>query len=160
MTAAVTEASRWGKFVASHAHGAEGVRFFTQQKAVTARWLDPATHGGVDLGLGRFEDQFVVDLKQHACREARLPKRVGHADHGAADDVGGRALDRVPGVHEQHPSGPFLSDRLDRRIRNERRRGKIGLADFHVDDVLPRRLTRAGFCHDIHHNEGINLTPA
>jgi malonate-semialdehyde dehydrogenase (acetylating) / methylmalonate-semialdehyde dehydrogenase len=33
------------------AHGAEGVKFFTQQKAITARWLDPATHGGVDLGF-------------------------------------------------------------------------------------------------------------
>jgi malonate-semialdehyde dehydrogenase (acetylating)/methylmalonate-semialdehyde dehydrogenase len=35
------------------AHGAEGVKFFTQQKAVTARWLDPALHGGVDLGFPR-----------------------------------------------------------------------------------------------------------
>jgi len=34
------------------AHGAEGVRFFTQQKAVTARWLDPS-HAGVDLGFPR-----------------------------------------------------------------------------------------------------------
>jgi malonate-semialdehyde dehydrogenase (acetylating)/methylmalonate-semialdehyde dehydrogenase len=33
------------------AHGAEGVKFFTQQKAVTARWLDPATHGGINLGF-------------------------------------------------------------------------------------------------------------
>jgi malonate-semialdehyde dehydrogenase (acetylating)/methylmalonate-semialdehyde dehydrogenase len=32
------------------AHGAEGVRFFTQQKAVTARWLDPS-HGGINLGF-------------------------------------------------------------------------------------------------------------
>ncbi len=32
------------------AHGAEGVRFFTQQKAVTSRWLDPS-HGGIDLGF-------------------------------------------------------------------------------------------------------------
>ncbi|BDI22284.1 CoA-acylating methylmalonate-semialdehyde dehydrogenase [Herbiconiux sp. L3-i23] len=32
------------------AHGAEGVKFFTQQKAITARWLDPS-HGGVDLGF-------------------------------------------------------------------------------------------------------------
>ncbi|QIT10719.1 CoA-acylating methylmalonate-semialdehyde dehydrogenase [Clavibacter michiganensis] len=32
------------------AHGAEGVRFFTQQKAITSRWLDPS-HGGVDLGF-------------------------------------------------------------------------------------------------------------
>lgn len=32
------------------AHGAEGVKFFTQQKAVTARWLDPS-HGGINLGF-------------------------------------------------------------------------------------------------------------
>jgi malonate-semialdehyde dehydrogenase (acetylating)/methylmalonate-semialdehyde dehydrogenase len=32
------------------AHGAEGVRFFTQQKAITSRWLDPS-HGGIDLGF-------------------------------------------------------------------------------------------------------------
>jgi malonate-semialdehyde dehydrogenase (acetylating)/methylmalonate-semialdehyde dehydrogenase len=32
------------------AHGAEGVRFFTQLKAITSRWLDPA-HGGIDLGF-------------------------------------------------------------------------------------------------------------
>jgi malonate-semialdehyde dehydrogenase (acetylating)/methylmalonate-semialdehyde dehydrogenase len=32
------------------AHGAEGVRFFTQQKAVTSRWLDPS-HGGINLGF-------------------------------------------------------------------------------------------------------------
>ncbi|MCU1473296.1 CoA-acylating methylmalonate-semialdehyde dehydrogenase [Amnibacterium sp.] len=32
------------------AHGVEGVKFFTQQKAVTSRWLDPS-HGGVDLGF-------------------------------------------------------------------------------------------------------------
>jgi malonate-semialdehyde dehydrogenase (acetylating)/methylmalonate-semialdehyde dehydrogenase len=32
------------------AHGAEGFRFFTAQKAVTARWLDPS-HGGINLGF-------------------------------------------------------------------------------------------------------------
>ncbi|KXP04647.1 CoA-acylating methylmalonate-semialdehyde dehydrogenase [Tsukamurella tyrosinosolvens] len=32
------------------AHGAEGVKFFTQLKAITSRWLDPS-HGGVDLGF-------------------------------------------------------------------------------------------------------------
>ncbi|MEO9321839.1 CoA-acylating methylmalonate-semialdehyde dehydrogenase [Nocardioides sp. C4-1] len=33
------------------AYGPSGVDFFTREKAVTARWLDPATHGGVDLGF-------------------------------------------------------------------------------------------------------------
>jgi malonate-semialdehyde dehydrogenase (acetylating)/methylmalonate-semialdehyde dehydrogenase len=33
----------------SHAHGTEGVHFFTRGKVVTSRWLDPS-HGGLDLG--------------------------------------------------------------------------------------------------------------
>lgn len=34
------------------AHGAEGVRFFTQQKAITSRWPDPAQpQPGVSLGF-------------------------------------------------------------------------------------------------------------
>ena len=34
----------------SHAHGVEGVHFFTRGKVVTSRWLDPS-HAGVDLGF-------------------------------------------------------------------------------------------------------------
>ena len=34
----------------SHAHGMEGVHFFTRTKAVTTRWLDPS-HGGINLGF-------------------------------------------------------------------------------------------------------------
>ncbi|MDI1465772.1 CoA-acylating methylmalonate-semialdehyde dehydrogenase [Catellatospora sp. KI3] len=34
----------------THAHGAEGVHFFTRGKVVTSRWLDPR-HGGVNLGF-------------------------------------------------------------------------------------------------------------
>ena len=34
----------------THAHGTEGVHFFTRGKVVTTRWLDPS-HGGVDLGF-------------------------------------------------------------------------------------------------------------
>ncbi|HZY27327.1 MAG TPA: CoA-acylating methylmalonate-semialdehyde dehydrogenase [Jiangellaceae bacterium] len=34
----------------SHAHGTEGVHFYTRGKVVTTRWLDPS-HGGVDLGF-------------------------------------------------------------------------------------------------------------
>ncbi|MDQ1586357.1 MAG: malonate-semialdehyde dehydrogenase (acetylating) / methylmalonate-semialdehyde dehydrogenase [Actinomycetota bacterium] len=36
----------------SHAHGAEGVQFFTRGKVVTSRWLDPS-HGGLNLGFPR-----------------------------------------------------------------------------------------------------------
>ncbi|MGE0220630.1 CoA-acylating methylmalonate-semialdehyde dehydrogenase [Mycolicibacterium sp.] len=43
----------------SHAHGQDGVNFYTRQKAITARWLDPsarsvqsnASHGGINLGF-------------------------------------------------------------------------------------------------------------
>jgi malonate-semialdehyde dehydrogenase (acetylating)/methylmalonate-semialdehyde dehydrogenase len=34
----------------SHAHGTEGVHFFTRGKVVTSRWLDPS-HGGIELGF-------------------------------------------------------------------------------------------------------------
>jgi malonate-semialdehyde dehydrogenase (acetylating)/methylmalonate-semialdehyde dehydrogenase len=34
----------------SHAHGTEGVHFFTKGKVVTSRWLDPS-HGGINLGF-------------------------------------------------------------------------------------------------------------
>jgi malonate-semialdehyde dehydrogenase (acetylating) / methylmalonate-semialdehyde dehydrogenase len=36
----------------THAHGTEGVHFFTRGKVVTSRWLDPS-HGGVNLGFPR-----------------------------------------------------------------------------------------------------------
>jgi len=34
----------------THAHGAEGVHFFTRGKVVTTKWLDPS-HGGIELGF-------------------------------------------------------------------------------------------------------------
>jgi len=36
----------------THAHGTEGVHFFTRGKVVTQRWLDPS-HGGINLGFPR-----------------------------------------------------------------------------------------------------------
>jgi malonate-semialdehyde dehydrogenase (acetylating)/methylmalonate-semialdehyde dehydrogenase len=38
----------------SHAHGTEGVQFFTRGKVVTSRWLDPS-HGGLNLGFPQNE---------------------------------------------------------------------------------------------------------
>ncbi|MBZ5738135.1 CoA-acylating methylmalonate-semialdehyde dehydrogenase [Nocardioides mangrovi] len=35
----------------THAHGAEGVHFFTRGKVVTTRWPDPATAGGLELAF-------------------------------------------------------------------------------------------------------------
>ena len=39
----------------THAHGAEGVHFFTRGKVVTSRWVDPAARpeGGLELGFPR-----------------------------------------------------------------------------------------------------------
>jgi len=34
----------------THAHGVDGVRFFTRGKVITSRWLDPS-HGGLNLGF-------------------------------------------------------------------------------------------------------------
>ncbi len=34
----------------THAHGVEGVNFFTRGKVITSRWLDPS-HGGINLGF-------------------------------------------------------------------------------------------------------------
>ncbi|AFA74490.1 methylmalonate-semialdehyde dehydrogenase MmsA [Gordonia polyisoprenivorans VH2] len=34
----------------THAHGTEGIHFFTRAKAITSRWLDPS-HGGLNLGF-------------------------------------------------------------------------------------------------------------
>mgnify|MGYP002640707242 CR=1 FL=1 len=34
----------------SHAHGMDGVNFYTRGKVVTSRWLDPS-HGGINLGF-------------------------------------------------------------------------------------------------------------
>jgi malonate-semialdehyde dehydrogenase (acetylating) / methylmalonate-semialdehyde dehydrogenase len=34
----------------THAHGTEGIHFFSRAKVVTSRWLDPS-HGGVNLGF-------------------------------------------------------------------------------------------------------------
>jgi malonate-semialdehyde dehydrogenase (acetylating)/methylmalonate-semialdehyde dehydrogenase len=36
----------------AHAHGTEGVQFFTKGKVVTTRWLDPS-HAGINLGFPR-----------------------------------------------------------------------------------------------------------
>jgi malonate-semialdehyde dehydrogenase (acetylating) / methylmalonate-semialdehyde dehydrogenase len=36
----------------THAHGTEGVHFFTRGKVITQRWLDPS-HGGINLGFPR-----------------------------------------------------------------------------------------------------------
>ena len=35
----------------THAHGTEGIHFFTRAKVVTTRWPDPASRHGIDLGL-------------------------------------------------------------------------------------------------------------
>ncbi len=43
----------WKKslFGDAKAYGVHGFDFFTREKAVTSRWLDPAAHGGINLGF-------------------------------------------------------------------------------------------------------------
>lgn len=43
----------WKKslFGDAKAYGVHGFDFFTREKAITSRWLDPATHGGLNLGF-------------------------------------------------------------------------------------------------------------
>ncbi|UXA09711.1 CoA-acylating methylmalonate-semialdehyde dehydrogenase [Mycobacterium sp. SMC-8] len=36
----------------SHAHGTDGIQFFTRQKAITTRWLDPSSRSGGSIDLG------------------------------------------------------------------------------------------------------------
>jgi malonate-semialdehyde dehydrogenase (acetylating)/methylmalonate-semialdehyde dehydrogenase len=38
----------------SHAYGPDGIHFFTRNKVITSRWLDPS-HGGVNLGFPRHD---------------------------------------------------------------------------------------------------------
>jgi malonate-semialdehyde dehydrogenase (acetylating)/methylmalonate-semialdehyde dehydrogenase len=38
----------------THAYGPDGIHFFTRNKVVTSRWLDPS-HGGVNLGFPRHD---------------------------------------------------------------------------------------------------------
>ena len=39
----------------THAHGMEGIHFFTRGKVITSRWPDPAQRTGVDLGFPRHD---------------------------------------------------------------------------------------------------------
>ena len=50
--------------------------------------------GLVEFPLGHLEQQFVVHLEQHPCREFRPGQRRRHANHRLLDDVGGAALQR------------------------------------------------------------------
>ena len=39
----------------THAHGMDGIHFFTRAKVITSRWPDPAQRTGVDLGFPRHD---------------------------------------------------------------------------------------------------------
>ena len=47
----------------------------------------------VDLASGTSKIELVVHLEQHPRLSLPSPSAVVHADHGAADDVGGAALE-------------------------------------------------------------------
>lgn len=53
----------------THAHGTEGVHFFTRGKVVTTRWLDPS-HGGLELGFP--QNVWITEKlgSGHACADA------------------------------------------------------------------------------------------
>jgi malonate-semialdehyde dehydrogenase (acetylating)/methylmalonate-semialdehyde dehydrogenase len=56
----------------SHAHGTEGVHFFTRGKVVTSRWLDPS-HGGINLGFPQNLRPIAHQLTLINALKVRLP---------------------------------------------------------------------------------------
>ena len=58
----------------SHAHGTEGVHFFTRGKAITSRWLDPS-HGGIELGFPQNKQVRPATPfhRERACLQADTP---------------------------------------------------------------------------------------
>ncbi len=64
----------------------------------------------LDFVLRHLEHQFVVHLQQHLRVELLLGERRVHAHHGAADDVGGGAL-------QARIDGGALVEGADRRVR-------------------------------------------
>ena len=68
----------------THAHGAEGVHFFTRGKAITQRWLDPS-HGGLELGFPQnklSDDDMTALQRSHRLRGAAQrpgPRRCSSA---------------------------------------------------------------------------------
>ena len=125
----------------THAHGAEGVHFFTRGKVVTSRWLDPS-HGG---DQPRLPDEPVT--RGHArVRFAQEPRSDGgrramedndSAEVGLADAIGqvraelARAVEAGLGQPDHVPGGPRragVRGRASRR-RGSRRRGP-GLGDL------------------------------
>ena len=75
------------------------------------------------LRLRHFKDKLVVDLQQHLRRKLVVPQCVVHADHGAADNVGGRAL-------QSRIYGGALVKRTHRGVRG---------ADFRVMAFAPEQ---------------------
>lgn len=55
--------------------------------------VDEAWGEGCGFVFGEVEDEFVVDLEEHACLEVFLGEELVDADHGEFDHFGGGALD-------------------------------------------------------------------
>ncbi len=51
----------------------------------------------MQLGLGHFQQQFIMKLEQYPAGQPGLFEAPGHGQHGFFDDVGGGTLER--GVH-------------------------------------------------------------
>ncbi len=84
-----------------------------------------ADHGNrfLHLLVRHLEHQLVVHLEKHLRAELCFFQRLVHADHGAADDVGGRALDR----------------RVDRRALLEGAKDRLRGADFGIVRAPPEQ---------------------
>ena len=69
----------------THAHGMDGVHFFTRGKAITSRWLDPS-HGGIELGF----PQNAVTPSPASVRVCCATRRVWTCKHARSHLLGGQ----------------------------------------------------------------------
>src|SRR5271165_973670 len=85
---------------------------------------------GVEFGFGDFEDQFVVDLEQHARLQVALAQVGVDADHGQLDEVGCGALQRSVngGALGEAAQVPVLAEHVGERTDASEERGDLKLA--------------------------------
>ena len=100
----------------SHAHGMEGVHFFTRGKVITSRWLDPS-HGGLNRGLPpeRLSARFYCPVRARrlwsghpAPPHARLARLVPEAQPArlvVRSSVTPKTGSRLPDAHRFKLSG-------------------------------------------------------
>ena len=85
----------------THAHGADGVAFFTRGKAITQRWLDPS-HGGLELGFPQNKpDPSTASVRVCARHSVILCAKA----HARAD----RAAQNVPRSRDLAAASPSIA---------------------------------------------------